>query len=319
MDYRDESEVTSDIRWNDRVTYDGTWENNLFNFFMKVTPKLTEDLKKPFRLENQQRIDDTPVHRAVREAFVNLIIHSDYQLDAGTLKIIKRPRGFEFTNPGILKLPIDEIFKGGNSKPRNPRMQTMFRMVGFGDNAGSGFPAILDAWRKSGWIQPQLTENTILNQVTLTLYTIPAFQEALDLLAARVSEYSELPVGSIGELQRIFKDMDLNMLNASPALLSDAEKMLCDKLSDARGFSADSAEKSADSAENVMENTEKLSDRQKQVLLLMKEGVEYSTEEIAALIGLKGPRTRQILNELVSLGRVKSTAATKSRRYIKII
>ena len=45
MDYRDESEITPDIRWNDRITYDGTWENNLFNFFMRVTPKLTADLK----------------------------------------------------------------------------------------------------------------------------------------------------------------------------------------------------------------------------------------------------------------------------------
>lgn len=172
MDYRDESEVTSEIRWNDRVTYDGTWENNLFNFFTKVTPKLTADLKKPFRLENQQRIDDTPVHKAVREAFVNLIIHSDYQLDAGTLKIIKNTDGFEFANPGILKLPIEEIFKGGNSKPRNPRMQTMFRMVGFGDNAGSGFPAILDTWKKAGWIVPELIEDAVLNQVTLILKTI---------------------------------------------------------------------------------------------------------------------------------------------------
>ena len=34
---------------------------------LKVTPKLTEDLKKPFKLEGGvQRIDDTPVHKAVR-------------------------------------------------------------------------------------------------------------------------------------------------------------------------------------------------------------------------------------------------------------
>lgn len=29
MDYRNETEVTVDVRWNDRITYDGTWENNL--------------------------------------------------------------------------------------------------------------------------------------------------------------------------------------------------------------------------------------------------------------------------------------------------
>lgn len=169
MDYRNETEVTVDVRWNDRITYDGTWENNLFNFFTKVTPKLTEDLPKPFKLEGVQRIDETPVHKAVREAFVNLIIHADYLMDAGTLKIIKRNKCFEFTNPGILKLPIEDIFRGGNSKPRNPHMQTMLRMVGFGDNAGSGFPTILATWEAEGWTQPELVENTSLNQVTLIL------------------------------------------------------------------------------------------------------------------------------------------------------
>ena len=177
MDYRNESQVTADIRWNDRITYDGTWENNLFNFFTKVTPKLTEDLKKPFKLEGIQRIDETPVHKAVREAFVNLIIHADYLSDAGTLKVIKRSKEFEFTNPGILKLPIEDIYRGGNSKSRNPRMQTMLRMVGFGDNAGSGFPAILAAWEKEGWSEPVLEENTRLNQVTLTLQMISEAEE----------------------------------------------------------------------------------------------------------------------------------------------
>lgn len=93
-------------------------------------------------------------------------------MDAGTLKIIKRNKYFEFTNPGILKLPIEDIFRGGNSKPRNPHMQTMLRMVGFGDNAGSGFPTILATWEAEGWIEPKLIENTGLNQVTLELKMI---------------------------------------------------------------------------------------------------------------------------------------------------
>ena len=170
MDYRNESQVTADIRWNDRITYDGTWENNLFNFFTKVTPKLTEDLKKPFKLEGGvQRIDDTPVHKAVREGFVNMIIHADYLMDAGVLKVIKRSDSFEFTNPGILKLPLEDIYRGGNSKSRNPHMQTTLRLVGFGDNAGLGFPTILDVWKSEGWIKPELIEDTNLDQVTLVM------------------------------------------------------------------------------------------------------------------------------------------------------
>ena len=48
-------------------------------------------------------------------------------------------------------------------------MQTMLRMVGFGDNAGSGFPTILNTWKEEGWVQPELIEDTILNQVILVL------------------------------------------------------------------------------------------------------------------------------------------------------
>lgn len=51
-------------------------------------------------------------------------------------------------------------------------MQTMLRMVGFGDNAGSGFPTILATWEAEGWIEPELVENTSLNQVTLVLKMI---------------------------------------------------------------------------------------------------------------------------------------------------
>ncbi len=81
MDYRNETSDDPQMRWIDRITYDGTWENNLFNFFRKVTPRLTEDLKKPFVLDkNMQRVDDTPVHKAIREAFVNMIIHADSRI-----------------------------------------------------------------------------------------------------------------------------------------------------------------------------------------------------------------------------------------------
>lgn len=104
---------------------------------------MTDNLKKPFRWGRLQRINETLVHKTVKEAFVNLIIHTDYLLDAGTLKVIKRTNEFEFTNPGILKFPVEDIYQGGNSKSRNPRMQTILRMIEFGDNAGSGSPAIL--------------------------------------------------------------------------------------------------------------------------------------------------------------------------------
>ena len=46
----------------------------------------------------------------------------------------------------------------------------------------------------------------------------------------------------------------------------------------------------------------------------MEVGKAYSVEEIAFLIGLKGPRTRQLVNQLVGIGMLKVTAVTKGRR-----
>ena len=48
-------------------------------------------------------------------------------------------------------------------------MQIMLRLVGFGHNAGSGFPTILEVWKSEGWIEPLLIEDTNLNQVTFVL------------------------------------------------------------------------------------------------------------------------------------------------------
>lgn len=45
----------------------------------------------------------------------------------------------------------------------------MLRLAGFGDNAGSGFPSIIAACAAEDWYVLELEENTILNQVTLTL------------------------------------------------------------------------------------------------------------------------------------------------------
>ena len=80
-----------------------------------------------------------------RQAFTNAIIHSDLLMDAGILRVEKHDDRLCFRNLGLLKLPIEMIYEGGNSKARNPRIQNMFRMVGFGENFDSGFPTILSA------------------------------------------------------------------------------------------------------------------------------------------------------------------------------
>src|SRR5574344_899348 len=169
MDYIDKTDLIGEQRYSDRLTYDGTWENNLFNFMRMVLPRLTRDLPRPFKMEGMERKDDTPQHKAVREALTNAIIHADLMLN-GILKVEKYDDKFVLTNPGLLKLPIEQIYAGGESKARNQRMQAMLRMIGYGENLGSGFPLILSAWNEKHWLKPELIEQPELMQVKLILH-----------------------------------------------------------------------------------------------------------------------------------------------------
>ena len=113
MDYINFCNLIGDERYSDRLTYDGRWENNLYSFFSIVLPKMTFDLPRPFRMEGLQRVDDTPQHKAVREAFTNAIIHADLMLESGILRIEKHDDRLCFRNPGLLRLPIEKIYNGG--------------------------------------------------------------------------------------------------------------------------------------------------------------------------------------------------------------
>ena len=98
----------------------------------------------------------------------NAIIHADLMIN-GVLKVEKFDDRFVFTNPGLLKLPVEQIYAGGESRARNLHIQSLFRMIGYGENIGSGFPLILNAWDEKHWLRPELIEQPELLQVKLIL------------------------------------------------------------------------------------------------------------------------------------------------------
>lgn len=96
-------------------------------------------------------------------------VDGDSMIDAGILRVEKHDDRLCFRNPGLLRLPIDQIYEGGVSYARNPKIQNMLRMVGYGENLGSGFPLILDAWKQAGWGTPMLNNKLELDMVELVL------------------------------------------------------------------------------------------------------------------------------------------------------
>ncbi len=124
--------------------------------------------KIPFKLEGGDRIDDTPVHKALREALANCLINADYYGRQG-LVIIKKKDVITFSNPGGFRIDVETAKSGGVSDPRNSTLIKMFNLIDVGERAGSGIPNIFSVWKKQGWYAPVISESFEPDRITLSL------------------------------------------------------------------------------------------------------------------------------------------------------
>ena len=202
VDYREYGRMVSEEqRWDDRLTTDFSWPGNLFAFCRAVLPRLYQSLKVPFKLANGVRVDESPVHIALREALVNTLIHADYG-EGGTILVVKRPDLFGFRNPGTLRIPKEDAIRGGtmNSDCRNRNLQKMFQMIGYADQAGSGFPKIYSGWASQDWKKPEFREDFKYRQTYLALRMTSLLPD--DAVAAATTLFGER-FGKLPPLERL--------------------------------------------------------------------------------------------------------------------
>ncbi len=176
VDYQERPRAVKEARWVDRLTTDFSWSGNLYDFYRSVYTKLTQGLKIPFSLKGDQRIEDTPVHEALREALVNTLIHADYTGNCSIL-VVKRPDLFGFRNPGNLRVPVAEAIRGGTSDCRNRNLQKMFQLIGLGEQSGFGFPKIYNNWEGQHWRAPDIEERVETEQTILAMRMISLMPE----------------------------------------------------------------------------------------------------------------------------------------------
>ena len=156
LDYREMLDPTT--RWTDRVlSSSGDWTGNIQDFFFRVNSKIAQDIKTPFKLDGITRVDDTPIHKAVREALVNCLVNADFYLPQGIV-IKKDVKSLVIENPGSIRIGKKQMLLGGISDPRNKNLMKMFNLLGIGERAGSGIPDIYQVWTDQGWNSPVVEE-----------------------------------------------------------------------------------------------------------------------------------------------------------------
>lgn len=115
-----------------------------------------------------ERIDDTPVHKALREALANCLINADYHGLRGVV-IKKEADKIIFANPGYIRTGKKQMRLGGESDPRNKSLMKMFNLINIGERAGSGVPNIFNVWEDEGFVEPIIEERFDPDRTVLLL------------------------------------------------------------------------------------------------------------------------------------------------------
>ena len=290
LDYQEQYDA--DTRWTDRIiSSSGDWSGNIYDFYFRVYNRIAQSVKVPFALDGISRIDDTELHKALREALANTLINADYYGNTGVV-IERNITSITMTNAGTFRIDLDEAINGGISDPRNSGLIKMFSLINIGERAGSGLPMIFKAWTGTDFAMPDITEKENPDRVCLIL-----------------------PVESLGEV-------GLTSAQCPNKNANEGSDVLINELTvpDTKETVPDT-EQAVPDTEQAVPDTERTvpeeSKEQKALILSYIKDNENITAKIAAtILNVKPRRARTILRDMQIDGIIKRVGAARSIKYV---
>ena len=311
LDYREK--LDDDTRWSDRfVSSSGDWSGNIYDFYFRVYNRIAQSVKVPFALDGISRIDDTELHKALREALANTLINADYYGNTGVV-IERNITSITMTNAGTFRIDLDEAINGGISDPRNSGLIKMFSLINIGERAGSGLPMIFKAWTGTDFAMPDITEKENPDRVCLIL-PVESLGEVGLTSAQRpnknTNEGSDVLINelTVPDTEQAVPDTEQAVPDTEQAV-PDTEQAVPD------------TEQAVPDTEQAVPDTEQTvpeeSKEQKALILSYIKHNEIITAKIAAtILNVKPRRARTILRDMQIEGIIKRVGAARSIKYV---
>jgi ATP-dependent DNA helicase RecG len=150
--------------------------------FIERNTRLAAEISRLYRRD----IPEYP-SRAVREAFINALVHADYAGVGSHLHVAIFSDRLEISNPGMLPFGYTlEDLKRGISRVRNRVIVRVFRELNLMEEWGSGYRRIVSDCTENGYPLPRWTESSLL--MCITFYPHP---DTLLPAAGSVAELSD--------------------------------------------------------------------------------------------------------------------------------
>ena len=304
LDYREK--LDDDTRWSDRfVSSSGDWSGNIYDFYFRVYNRIAQSVKVPFALDGISRIDDTELHKALREALANTLINADYYGNTGVV-IERNITSITMTNAGTFRIDLDEAINGGISDPRNSGLIKMFSLINIGERAGSGLPMIFKAWTGTDFAMPDITEKENPDRVCLMLPVESLGEVGLTSAKCPNKNANE---GSAVLINELTVPDTKQAVPDTEQIVPDTEQAVPD------------TEQAVPDTEQAVPDTERTvpeeSKEQKALILSYINDNENITAKIAAtILNVKPRRARTILRDMQIEGIIKRVGAARSIKYV---
>lgn len=221
LEYRENTMETLDEDWSKRFTsQDGTWSGNVLDFYFKTRANLTAGFHDLDQYSDSQLTNTVSIF-SFQEAIINALVHADYYGEGGI--VIEREKDLlRFSNPGLLRIPVEQALEGNISNLRNPNLFKMFILIGLCKRTGSGLKSIKASWDHYGDNAFGLIQDAVSERTILTFYTIQNTlkKEELELL---IENDRNLFPKEDEQFMENFDDIDNSFNNESDSLNSDAD------------------------------------------------------------------------------------------------
>lgn len=314
LDYQ-ENRSLGVTRWTDRiVSTSGDWSGNVFDFVIEALRRMQQGLKVPFVLKGNLRVDDTPIHKLLREAITNACVHADFYGRQG-LVIQKSEEGYRLSNPGTVRISITDAVEGGISDPRNGIMLKIFSLIEFGERAGSGLNGICKRWEKV-YHTPVTIEETHKDGVDRTVLILSTGGNEQDV-KAMLELYSDLietpePQADQETTNTVLKS---DQQTAELTRKNDQKKtysIQTDQDYDQETYPVVQESYIPFSSDQKITATDQIADQKKKILSLIKSNPKITRSEISKTLVLHDSSVKRRLESLISEGLIRRVGSTKA-------
>ncbi|GEM_PF-271008 len=293
-----------------RYTFRMDEYDNLWEYYFECVARLKSKVDVEFQMGNEGfAMDVSPGFDALREALVNMLMHSDH-FSPACPRIRIFTDHIEFYNPGGMPKPIEELKGKDISLPRNPVITKLFRVVKLAENAGYGLDNIEYNWNLYNHTVPQF--NVDFDSVIVNFRLIQAEKPA----SAKKEEFSESQkdvgkmsekirneFGTISERMKMPPDKNINDLRNIYGVFKEYLQ---------NNFGETWERVRREFGETLEEHQRRKAEKTFFVLLLIAIDNSVSAEDMAGILGISIITVKRYLKKLTEAGIVGREGSDKS-------